>query len=279
MIKKIIILFLYLLILIYIYFKIILSSNFGVQKPGVKIKGKKVALCISGQFRDECKITLYSIKKYIIDVLDVDVFFNLTPVKNTKIQNDLLELLKPKRYVFENINTDSYINKYSKNYKIMMTRIINCNELKKQEEINNGYKYDIVIRIRPDLLMKSSIHDSIIDSDMTNKLYYYDFLYFPVCSSYGISDQLFLTDSATMDKLLVPEAIHSTNTKCLYSEYFLYKHCYNIGIKLHIFLNSSILYKLSDCDFFNIIYNFVKDKGIINIVQPKFVCDIIDNSI
>jgi len=276
MVKKIIILFLFLLILIYIYFTIIFSSNFGVEKPGVKRKDKKVALCISGQIKDKYKLGLYSIKKYIIDVLDVDVFFNFTPVENTKVQNDILKILKPKRYVFENINNDSYINEYSKNYKIMMTRIINCNELKKQEEIYNGYKYDIVIRIRPDFLMKSSIHDSIIDSDMSNKLYYYDFLYLPICSYYGISDQFFLTDSATMDKLLVPEAIHTTCTKCLYSEYFLYKHCNNIGIKLYIFLNSSLIYRLSDSDFFNFIYNFVKDKGITYIIQPKFVCDIID---
>ena len=277
MIKNIVLFFLFYLFLKYIYCIIIHSSKYGVQIPGVKRKDKKVALCISGQIREGCEITLCSIKKYIIDVLDADVFFNFTPVENTKMQNDILELLKPKRYTFENINTNKYINAFSKNYQIMMSRIINCNELKKQEEINNGCKYDIVIRIRPDFFMKSSIPNSIIDSDMTNKIYYYDLLYYSIVS-YGISDQYFLTDSATIDKLLVPDVIDYTYTKCLYSEYLLYKHCNNIGIKLHCFYSPSLLYKYIDRDMFYIIYNFFKEKGIAGIVHNKFICDIIDKT-
>ena len=267
------ILIIFFIIIIYNYFTFVCSSKFGIETPGVKRKDKRVALCISGQIRNDWEITLCSIKKYIIDVLDADVFFNFTPVENTKIQNNILELLKPKRYVFENINTNSYINGYSKNYQIMMSRLINCNELKKQEEISNDCKYDIVIRIRPDLLMKSSIPNSIIDSDMANKLYYHEFLYYPLSANYGISDQYFLTDSTTMDKLLVPDIIHYRTKKCLYSEYLLYNYCNSIGIKLHIFHSPTLLYKFIDSDI-NSLYNYYfKDKGYTHF---KFVCDIMN---
>jgi hypothetical protein len=123
--------------------------------------------------------------------------------------------------------------------------------------------------------MKSSIPNYVIDLDMTNKLYYHEFKYFPITGYYGTSDQYFLTDSATMDKLLVPDVIHYKTKQCIYSEYLLYNYCNSIGIKLHLFYGSSLLYRLVDCEIFNTLYSFIKDKGYTHF---KFVCDIMNET-
>lgn len=73
-------------------------------------------------------------------------------------------------------------------------KIFKCNELKKDFEKQNNFKYDLVIRLRPDLSIGEVISPQI-DKDT---LYY---RYRTINISYQIADQYFYADSHTMDKV------------------------------------------------------------------------------
>jgi hypothetical protein len=128
----------------------------------------KVALCLSGQTRNwmGCRDT---IKKYIIEPLNADVFFHTWSVKGEKLQyhtsidtmvpdtpivGNLEEFYKPILSIievpnyneFKSITPTSYYNTLMMHYSIWK-----ANELKKVYEDTNGMKYDLVIRCRFDL--------------------------------------------------------------------------------------------------------------------------------
>ncbi|WP_367106730.1 hypothetical protein [uncultured Psychrobacter sp.] len=73
-------------------------------------------------------------------------------------------------------------------------KIHKCNELKKYFEQQNNFKYDLVIRLRPDLAIGEIISPKIDK----NTLY---FRYYSIDTSYQIADQYFYADSVTMDKV------------------------------------------------------------------------------
>lgn len=73
-------------------------------------------------------------------------------------------------------------------------KIYECNKLKKDFEQRNNLKYDLVIRLRPDL----SIGEIISSEIDKNKLY---FRYYSIDTSYQVADQYFYSDSDTMDKV------------------------------------------------------------------------------
>lgn len=73
-------------------------------------------------------------------------------------------------------------------------KIYECNKLKTDFEKKNNFKYDLVIRLRPDL----SIGEIISNKIENNTLY---FRYNTIDTSYQVSDQYFYADSSTMDKV------------------------------------------------------------------------------
>ena len=73
-------------------------------------------------------------------------------------------------------------------------KVYKCNELKREFEKQNNFKYDLVIRLRPDL----SIGEIISHKVDKNTLY---FRYRNINLSYQIADQYFYADSETMDKV------------------------------------------------------------------------------
>ena len=144
------------------------------SSEGISIR---VALCLSGQMRTfrECYKNL---RKYLLLPLKPDVFIHTWKYAGvtTKASRDirgeevtlsiLNELYKPKIVVI-----DEFKNEYSeelKGIKIpiilatkgigvyegqlpMFYKMYECNKLKSQYEEENGFKYDMVIRLRPDL--------------------------------------------------------------------------------------------------------------------------------
>jgi hypothetical protein len=143
----------------------------------------KVALCLSGQTRNwiGCRDT---IKKYIIEPLNADVFFHTWSVKGEKvglttIPNDtpivgnLSEFFKPIVSEIEVPNYDNFKKLDISNYfntLMMHYSIWKANELKRIYEVDNGFKYDLVIRCRFDLeIHKFDINDTL--SNIVNTIY------------------------------------------------------------------------------------------------------------
>jgi hypothetical protein len=251
---------------------IITSSKFGVQQPNKRRVDKLVAVCISGQIRDKWEITLASIKKYIINVLNADVFIHFNDLSDDSIKLRVLNILQPREYVFKDINK-SVVSGYNSNFERMMSRMIECNDMKKNEEILSGHKYDIVIKLRPDMLIKSSIPDRLLDNMKPNTIYNYELQYWPFLNMFGMTDIYLISDSATMDKLMVKDVINMKMKHCDYSEYILYRFCKKNKINIDFFYGTSNITKYIDQSLASIVYDYVKTKGL---VIPKFVCDKIE---
>jgi len=120
----------------------------------------------------------------------------------------LQEMYNPKKFVIE---TEPEIKDYDNFFNVsvpeklqekepksqwarqLFYKIYECNELKKSVEKEENFKYDLVIRLRPDLSIGGSI-----DLDFLNNSLYYRIR--TIDPSYQISDQFFYGDSLTMDK-------------------------------------------------------------------------------
>jgi len=105
-------------------------------------------------------------------------------INNPKIVANFIKIFNPKKMVIEN-----FLEYQKKNYLLnendfqMWYSIWAGNELKKQYEIENDFKYDIVIKVRGDLIFQTerTLLDDIIDYKNENNkntiLYIEDFYY------------------------------------------------------------------------------------------------------
>lgn len=145
----------------------------------------RLALLITGTSRNY-KTNYVTWKKYLLDVFDTDIFFHTYDVTgyhddiyNNKtikfIPDDIIQLLQPKKYII-----DSFTNKLLELKKKVVSQcsrsnspkpefikaqlysIFQANELKKLYEKENGFEYDIVIKIRFDTIFKSEFDISDI---------------------------------------------------------------------------------------------------------------------
>ena len=182
---------------------------------------KKVAVCISGQMRsfEHC---VESLMKNVIQPLNADIFFHVwsdagcshkenVEVADSKITEEKLrELYSP---IVECVIEDflpEYCDKFKgivvpgllkkreplhyKNNIPMFYKLYECNELKKKEEACSGKKYDIVIRIRPDMFVGSSIPLHCLKS--SNILWFSDY---HLNINTQVSDKFVLSNSYIMD--------------------------------------------------------------------------------
>lgn len=130
----------------------------------------KVAVCLSGQIRS-FNYVRQSLKDHLIDPYNCDVFchcwhkhddsaykndFNdhdTTPYgKYTDYDiTDVVNFLKPISFCFD-------YPTFSENTKSMLRSITRSNDLKKEYERVNNFKYDVVVRVRWDLLYSEKIN-------------------------------------------------------------------------------------------------------------------------
>ena len=173
----------------------------------------KVALCISGQPR-LVKTGFLCHKKFILDRYNTDVFIhtwydeNQNKVVecggeyeiNENIIKEVNELYNPKNILIENQRTDlkeiihnhpgpPIFPQVSMFYSMMIS-----NDLKKQHELENNFKYDVVIRSRFDSGLLKNIDLTIVDE---NKIIGIDAI-----DSELLCDWLFYGNSETMDKMV-----------------------------------------------------------------------------
>lgn len=148
----------------------------------------KTALCLSGHVRSlKHNIVFY---KNIIKDLNCDVFLHSWTTagwraqgneiflgKNTfkgfdhesedVNQSEILELLEPKKAVFDVYldHEEQFFNQAKRYTRLrvphmdrpiqivsMAYKIMKCNELKQEQEVENSFKYDVVLRSRPDIV-------------------------------------------------------------------------------------------------------------------------------
>lgn len=190
----------------------------------------KVALCFSGGIRN-LENNYESIRRCLIEPLNADVFIHGWYFKTEELENThkmykkeetnksrVLMLLKPKKSKFEiynknkedemkdKFNIDEIKNKYKENSNLcqlypntvgMFWSIYESNLLKKEYENENNFKYDVVIRCRPDFEYYTPMSESILSSVKSNTILMPldNYAYFTKkCDKFAIGD------SESMDK-------------------------------------------------------------------------------
>jgi hypothetical protein len=174
----------------------------------------KTAICLSGHMRSYQK-TVSSLNDFIIKPLQADVFIHTWEHLGwsyhvdagsmrvaTIFQNKEIEkLYKPKAFLIEKMvknlgaryrkllvdkrSADAIVNMFYKIYQADITR-------QKYEKFHG--KYDLVIRVRPDLYFEEPINKDDIEDAVNN-----DVLYLPNCGHYdGLNDQFAFGNSEVM---------------------------------------------------------------------------------
>lgn len=177
----------------------------------------RVAVCISGEMRT-FRQNYDALKKKLIDAYNSDVFIstwtsshalnNKGEAFKMKIEQDeLISLYQPKGlslyefdssmfYEYNGVKVpEALLKAKPTQFRANIPQFFlmkNCNDLKRDFEIKGNFKYDFVIRVRPDLLILKEINLKKLD---TNKIY----LKHVIRDTY-YCDQFAIGSSSLMDK-------------------------------------------------------------------------------
>lgn len=193
----------------------------------------KVAICFSGALRsfDEC---ISSTMKYLISNFDdpdiylhlwtfndeniTDINYNFKWRKDSSSINDVLSILKPKKFIIEEYNNSSeeLIKKSSmvnmdlfdtddkKNYGFnccsMYWKILKSFELAEEYMKENNFEYDLIIRARLDFIWEDYIRQINFINPIDDTIYLIRDRY-ATCSKLVTNDKFFAGNYNTMKKM------------------------------------------------------------------------------
>ena len=197
---------------------IIIKNNITVQNSNTSINNqiikninlsnnKRIAVCLSGNLRS-FKNCFNSLKTYLLDKYNCDVFISTWDFidnpgdnshnKTQSILNDIKTCYSPKK--IEILNQIANMGEKYRKYIIengrspnamtgMFYLIYKADQLRQNFETQNNFKYDVVVRVRPDLLLKENIN---IPNDVNG-------VYIPNFGHWiGINDQFAFGDRDSM---------------------------------------------------------------------------------
>jgi hypothetical protein len=191
------------LIIIFLYYfftnlylninKLINNNNF-IRLLEYNPKNIRVALCISGKIDNNIEKIYKSWEENLLKYYDVDIFMNID-----KSNNYINNIIKPKKCILFNELLESKnldINSYT-----MFYRIYECNNYSIEYEKKNNFEYDIIIRMRCDIILFERLYLENFKKNI---------IYFPTRNvkaetsniyNLGITDQLFIGDRQTINKI------------------------------------------------------------------------------
>lgn len=222
-----------------------------------KFLKSRIALCISGQPR-QAKQNIAFLKDFI-QGLNVDIFCHFND--GDKHKEFIINELQPKSYLFEksrdfskeveeiNINEKFIKPERDKGSYSMFYSLYKANQLKKEYEQENNFKYDIVVRLRLDILAFTTLkqilrHISFI-GDLNNKVYIPNHHH-----SVGINDQIAVGNSEIID---IYSDIYLWLEKARLNEYFnpeylLYRYLKEKEINIKQFIIAYVLLRSDKVD-------------------------------
>jgi len=122
----------------------------------------KIAILLSGYLRT-IKDNYNNLKQYLLDMYDVDIYIHVTKSDDPKYINsslhidEIYKLLQPKMMIISsnyNLHTNKNINDtLNQNYKYYL-----LNQQRKLAEQSENIKYDIILKLRPDVHLQEPIH-------------------------------------------------------------------------------------------------------------------------
>ncbi len=206
----------------------------------------KIAVCISGIAKNS-KICYDSVKKYLIEPYNCDVFCSFWSRTEQECQ-ELFEIYRANLCEFEKF-TDQYKEIFDKwdwpyimlephkkptNAISMYYKIMRTNALRRSWEEKLGFKYDLIIRLRPDLELKSRV---VLPEKVLDKR-----LYIPPISNnacFGVNDQMYACSPNTYEIIAnnMYGGAYKLMAKALpiHPELFLAMFCFTNGIGIEVF--------------------------------------------
>lgn len=187
------------------------------------MKSGKIAVCISGQLRSGIQ-GIEVFRKFFSTLGNYDVFYH-TWTLDKDTSNKVQELYSPVQFLEEPPADIVEVG----NFGNMLYSIMMANELKKRYEIENNFRYDLVIKTRFDLIfhptalfpttpiLPRTIYSTGGNTGINNTDY----------EHHGISDLIFWGDSQSMD--IATNTFRYYKYTALYNDIFL-KH----GIKMDV---------------------------------------------
>ncbi|CAA9362241.1 MAG: hypothetical protein AVDCRST_MAG68-4540 [uncultured Gemmatimonadetes bacterium] len=238
--------------------------TFLVSSENYRQIRERVAVCISGlprQYRQNLKL----IRNFLADT-QADVFFHFWESPD---QDFIVRSLEPKAHQFEKpfdpadgpLALDpARVKRREKftssqrdgNSFAMFYGIWKANELKRAYEEKQGFRYDVVVRLRLDFFSISTLGDVIAriraqQAGLEGTLYVPD-----MAHSVGINDQFAVGSSQTMDTYSAAyrELAAFVEEDYFNPEYFLLRHLLGTGLKIRTFLFEYLLLRDEKVDTF-----------------------------
>ena len=207
----------------------------------------KTSILISGQIRNDFFPCLLSQKIFLYDPLNTDIFAVFSDDISNEMKQKIVNILKPKSILWVKDNQKLYQNRKRPKMFLMYEKIFLCNNLRKEYQKKNNIVYDVNIRIRPDLIVKNYIPNSVINNIQTNTIYspYMNNMdLFMNMYSLGISDQLFIGDEYSTN-IISDIFIYIKNDNPHISEVYLKKFLDKVNINISYIYYKFIISKLS----------------------------------
>ena len=196
-----------------------------LKKPEYNLENKKVAICISGQIRDGYQECLLLLNLFLIYPLNADIFCSFEDCDDEK-KNYINKELKPKKTIYVSDYIKNENNIISNGTLSMYNKIYLSNKLKIDYEIENNFKYDYVIRVRPDIIIKEFLPKYVFEND-TNILYFpRKYEVFGEDNHRQYPDFIAIGNSKIMDiySNIFLSLVEDLNNKCNVSEMLLFKY-------------------------------------------------------
>ena len=187
----------------------------------------KIAVCISGQTRSWNQVKDNIIQNIFKD--NTDVFFVCD--EDLSISNIDNEITKELQSFYDESILGYFNSNKSPETSVescvnMFYKIFRCNELKKQHENKHNFKYDIVVRLRPD----TNFNKPVIFSEDKDKIFIPN-----NCDWGGVCDQFAYGPSDLMDKFcdLFPNIKkYVEEGRLFHPETLLQYHCDKLGLEI-----------------------------------------------
>ncbi len=238
--------------------------TFLVSSENYRQIRERVAVCISGiprKYRQNLKL----LRNFLADT-SADVFFHFW---ESPEQDFIVRSLEPKAHQFEkphDFDNGPFAldpaqvkrrEKFSspqrdRNSFAMFYGIWKANELKRIYEEKNGFRYDIVVRLRLDFFSIATLGD-LLHRIRSQQAGYGGVLHVPdMAHSVGINDQIAVGSSDTLDTYASAfrELPAFVREEYFNPEYFLLRHVLKSGLKIQTFPFEYVLLRDEEVDTF-----------------------------
>jgi len=243
----------------------------------------RVAVLIAGALEGTgWKECIDSIKRYVVSPYNSDVF--VVADATDKNASKVVRYINPKLYILGDYTSkevhDRLKSAFTTNFYRMLSKMHDCNELRRQFERDHRVAYDVVVVMRPDLMLYEPMNIGVcLASPQCVFCAKKREAYLNGYSLYGFTDQCFFASPKVMNKLLVGTQEFTRKLShtdivpiCRMNEYIIYRYCLLNGICIRPFPLYFCI--LRHCNLSNLqwVQDTLQKKGSL-VSASKEVCD------